>query len=123
MVSSTSSRATAREGRITPPVTVVLEGKARDGVEAGVVDGVTVLHAQGSGDDALVDVVAAHSPGQAVTLVTADRGLRRARRGPRGGRGRAALAVGAGRVATRGRRPCQPWSMSLSLSSPWKAGM
>ena len=70
-------RAAAREGRIATPVTVVLEGKAREGVEAGVADGVTVLHAPGSGDDALVDVAAAaHASGREVTLVTADRGLR-----------------------------------------------
>jgi hypothetical protein len=69
-------RTAARDGRLSPPVTVVLEGKARDGVEAGVADGVTVLHAPGSGDDALVDVVAG-APDDEVTLVTADRELRR----------------------------------------------
>jgi rRNA-processing protein FCF1 len=37
---------------------------------------VTVLHAVGSGDDALADVVA-HRGEQNVTLVTADRELRR----------------------------------------------
>jgi hypothetical protein len=61
-------------GRLSESVVVVLEGKARDGVEAGVVDGVTVLHAAGSGDDLLVDVISDAS-GQ-VTLVTADRELR-----------------------------------------------
>lgn len=70
-------REAARDGRITPPVTVVLEGKARDGVGAGEADGVTVVHAPGSGDDALVDVVAEQdSSVRAVTLVTADRELR-----------------------------------------------
>ncbi len=43
-------------------------------MEAGVSDGVTVLHAPGSGDDTLV-AVAADATGQ-VTLVTADRALR-----------------------------------------------
>jgi rRNA-processing protein FCF1 len=57
-------------------VIVVLEGKARGGVRGGVVDGVTVLHAAGSGDDTLVQV-AANAPDQVVTLVTADRELRR----------------------------------------------
>jgi hypothetical protein len=70
-------RAAARDGRLSPPVTVVLEGQARDGVEAGEADGVTVLHAPGSGDDALVGVIDDAAPDQAVTLVTADRELRR----------------------------------------------
>ncbi|HEY6472687.1 MAG TPA: hypothetical protein VIY26_07330 [Acidimicrobiales bacterium] len=70
-------RAAARDGRITQPVTVVLEGQARHGVEAGEADGVTVLHAPGSGDDALVDVVEEAAPDHEVTLVTADRELRR----------------------------------------------
>ena len=35
------------------PVVVVLEGKARAGVQEGVVDGVEVVHARGTGDDAL----------------------------------------------------------------------
>ncbi len=55
---------------------MVLEGKARQGAPSGQTDGVTVMHASGSGDDALVDVVA-QSPGHTVTLVTADRELRR----------------------------------------------
>jgi hypothetical protein len=52
---------------------VVLEGKARAGVERGVVDGVTVRHAPGSGDDTLLEVIAG-ATGQ-VTLVSADRAL------------------------------------------------
>ena len=70
-------RAAARDGRIVPPVTVVLEGQARQGVEAGEADGVTVVHAPGSGDDALVDVAEDAGPDHEVTLVTADRELRR----------------------------------------------
>jgi rRNA-processing protein FCF1 len=53
---------------------VVLEGAARLGVEAGTADGVTVLHAPGSGDDMLI-AVTADATGQ-VTLVSADRALR-----------------------------------------------
>ena len=68
-------RAGVASGRLTPPVVVVLEGKARGGAEAGTAGGVTVRHADGSGDDALVDVVAEEA-GQEVTLVTADRELR-----------------------------------------------
>jgi rRNA-processing protein FCF1 len=52
---------------------VVLEGAARAGVEAGVANGVTVLHAPGSGDDTLLSA-AAESADQ-VTLVSADRAL------------------------------------------------
>jgi 8-oxo-dGTP diphosphatase len=56
-------------------VIVVLEGKAREGVEPGLADDITVQHAVGSGDDMLVDIVGSE-PGQKVTLVTADRELR-----------------------------------------------
>jgi hypothetical protein len=66
---------------LDPPVTVVLEGQARGGVASGEVDGVTVVHAAGSGDDALVAVVAdaadaADAADGGITLVTADRELR-----------------------------------------------
>jgi rRNA-processing protein FCF1 len=57
-------------------VVVVLEGKAREGVPRGLADGVTVEHAVGSGDDMLVDI-AGRASDQTVTLVTADRELRR----------------------------------------------
>jgi len=62
--------------RIAQPVIVVLEGKARGGAEPGLAGGVTVLHAIGSGDEMLVDIAGLAS-GQEVTLVTADRELRR----------------------------------------------
>ena len=67
-------RASAGAGRLTQPVVVVLEGKARGGVDPGVADGVTVLHASGSGDDTLL-AVTADATGQVVTLVSADRAL------------------------------------------------
>ena len=60
-------------------VVLVLEGAARKGADAGVIDGVRVVHAPQSGDDAIVDLVAeATGPdsGRPVTVVTADRGLR-----------------------------------------------
>jgi predicted ribonuclease YlaK len=69
-------RAAVDSGQIAQPVVVVLEGKARAGAEAGSDDRVTVLHATGSGDDLLVDVIAS-TPDHEVTLVTADRELRR----------------------------------------------
>lgn len=68
-------RAAVTSGRLTDPVVVVLEGAARNGARPEEAHGVTVLHAPGSGDDALVDVVAAADG--PVTLVTADRELRR----------------------------------------------
>jgi hypothetical protein len=67
-------RAAARDGRIDPPVVVVLEGRARDGAAPGEADGVEVVHASGEGDDTIVDVVAA-ADADAVTVVSADRGL------------------------------------------------
>lgn len=55
-------------------VVVVLEGRARGGVPAGIAGNVHTVHASGAGDDELVaQCVAAASEG--VTLVTADRGL------------------------------------------------
>jgi hypothetical protein len=59
---------------LPPPLEVVLvvEGRAR-GVEG--VDGVRVVAAPGSGDDTIVDLVAAARPRRTV-VVTADRGLR-----------------------------------------------
>jgi hypothetical protein len=66
-------RTAVGSGRLVEPVVVVLEGAARGGVEAGEADGVTVLHAPGSGDDTLLSV-AAESADQ-VTLVSADRAL------------------------------------------------
>jgi hypothetical protein len=69
-------RAAVGSGRLDQPVVVVLEGAARGGVEAGTVDGVTVLHATGSGDDALLAAAAdAADAARPVTLVSADRAL------------------------------------------------
>jgi predicted ribonuclease YlaK len=70
-------RAAVAAGRLTGPVVVVLEGKARAGVSSGVAEGVTVVHADGGGDDALVDVVGRVTDEEEVVLVTADRQLRR----------------------------------------------
>jgi hypothetical protein len=66
-------RAAAQEGRLSAPVVVVLEGKARSGAEPGEADGVTVVHAPASGDDKLVDVIRKTTSG--VTLVSADKEL------------------------------------------------
>ncbi len=66
-------RAAVQAGRLAEPVVIVLEGRARDGAEAGVAGGVTVRHAPGSGDDMLLDIVAGTQTH--VTLVSADRAL------------------------------------------------
>jgi hypothetical protein len=68
-------RRAARDGRLEPPVVVVLEGRARDGAEPGRADGVDVVHAPGEGDDMIVAVVAAAGADDEVTVVSADRGL------------------------------------------------
>ena len=68
-------RAAVRAGRLSPPVVVVLEGRARDGAEPSEDGGLTVVHAPGGGDDELVSIAA--QAGDDVTLVTADRALRR----------------------------------------------
>jgi rRNA-processing protein FCF1 len=68
-------RAVVDSGQIAQPVVVVLEGKAREGASSGLIGGVTVVHADGSGDDTLVQVLAESDDGP-VTLVTADRELR-----------------------------------------------
>lgn len=58
-------------------VELVLEGRAKSGVSAGDAGGVTTVHAPGEGDDEIVDRCRGHAQaGAAVTVVTADRGLR-----------------------------------------------
>lgn len=69
-------RAAVADGRLPPPVTIVLEGAARAGSEPGGSGGVEVVHAAGSGDDELAAIAAASRPGVTV-LVSADRELRR----------------------------------------------
>jgi hypothetical protein len=54
-------------------VVMVVEGRARD---VPGVEGVRVVPAAGSGDDAIVALVAAEGAGRPVVVVTADRGLR-----------------------------------------------
>lgn len=59
-------------GRLEPPVTVVLEGRARAGAHEAREDGVEVVHAPGEGDDTIAAIVAANRD---VTVITADRAL------------------------------------------------
>ena len=57
-------------------VDLVLEGAAREGVTAGTTGHVHVVHADGHGDDAIVEAARRRlSVGCAVTVVTADREL------------------------------------------------
>ena len=65
-------RATVSAGRLDPPVTLVLEGRARAGADEAVVDGVEVVHAPGEGDDTIAAIAKAHHE---VIVVTADREL------------------------------------------------
>jgi uncharacterized protein YaiI (UPF0178 family) len=65
-------RATVAAGRLDPPVTIVLEGRARDGADEADVDGVEVVHALGEGDDTIAAIAEA---GRHAIVVTADRGL------------------------------------------------
>lgn len=69
-------------GVLVPPVVIVLEGAARGGVDAtespSSATTVCVVHARGSGDDTIVEIVAEIIDRPAhVTVVTADRDLRR----------------------------------------------
>ena len=61
-----------RAGRLAPPVTIVLEGRAREGADEADVNGVEVVHAPGEGDDTIAAIAEAMSE---VLVVTADRGL------------------------------------------------
>jgi hypothetical protein len=65
-------RATVTAGRLGPPVTIVLEGRARGGADEADVDGVEVVHAPGDGDDTIAAIAEAN---REVVVVTADRGL------------------------------------------------
>ncbi|MCQ8771774.1 NYN domain-containing protein [Streptomyces telluris] len=71
-----ADRAARGEGELfagTPEVVLVVEGKARG---AGPVPGVRIEEAAGSGDDRIVELVAAREPGRRCVVVTADRALR-----------------------------------------------
>jgi hypothetical protein len=59
-------------GRLGPPVTIVLEGRARAGADEADVDGVEVVHAPGEGDDTIAVIAEAN---REVVVVTADREL------------------------------------------------
>lgn len=68
--------AAVAQGRLDPPVVLVLEGAARRGVDEGDAGGVRIVHAQGLGDDTLASVAAAAAAaGEPTILVSADRGL------------------------------------------------
>lgn len=56
-----------------PRVVAVVEGAARGAQPAGEVE---VIEAQGSGDDAIVELVRQARPWETVRVITADRGLK-----------------------------------------------
>ena len=65
------------EAELGADVVLVLEGAARGGPAEGANGRVTTVHAAGSGDDAIVDVVRERlRTGENPVVVTADRGLR-----------------------------------------------
>jgi hypothetical protein len=67
-------RRAVADGSLDSPVVLVLEGKAKAGVaEHAAPDGVAVVHAPGSGDDAIADLASEH--GGVAVVVTADRAL------------------------------------------------
>src|SRR5438270_6232871 len=53
-------RATVTAGRLEPPVTIVLEGRARAGADEADIDGVEVVHAPGEGDDTIASITQAN---------------------------------------------------------------
>lgn len=65
-------RATVVAGRLDPPVTIVLEGRFRAGIEESDLCGVAVVHAPGEGDDTIVVIARSNLD---VVVVTADRDL------------------------------------------------
>jgi hypothetical protein len=65
-------RASVVAGRLDSPVTVVLEGQARAGVDQSIADGVEIVHAPGEADDT---IAALAENDRKVVVVTADREL------------------------------------------------
>lgn len=65
-------RAAVVAGQLDPPVTVVLEGRARAGVDEAIANGVEVVHAPGEADDTIAAFSQQH---REVVVVTADREL------------------------------------------------
>ena len=64
--------ATVVDGRLDPPVTVVLEGRFREAAEESDLDGVAVGACAGEGDDTIVAIARSNCD---VVVVTADRDL------------------------------------------------
>jgi len=65
-------RAAVVAGQLSPPVAIVVEGRARAGADPGCVGGVEVVHAPAAGDDTIAALAEASHE---VVVVTADRGL------------------------------------------------
>lgn len=73
-----SIAAALEAGRLSKPVTVVIEGRAREAAEGrSATPGLELVSAPGSGDDAIVEAARkARDAGEEVVVVTADRALR-----------------------------------------------
>lgn len=65
-------RASVHAGSVDAPITLVVEGQARAGVEESDIDGVVVVHASADGDGTIAELTTMHDD---VVVVTADRGL------------------------------------------------
>ena len=65
-------RASVAADQLDPPVSIVLEGRARSGAEEADLDGIAIVHAPGEGDDTIAALAEAHLH---VVVVTADREL------------------------------------------------
>lgn len=65
-------RAALAAGRVSEPVTIVLEGRARAGAEEGELEGLRVVHAPGEADDTIAAIAEAN---RGAVVVTADRAL------------------------------------------------
>ncbi len=70
----TQLHAATGAGQLRAPVIVVLEGAAKSGADEGTMGGVTVVHANSDGDEAIVALAGRES--RPVVLVSADRRLR-----------------------------------------------
>jgi hypothetical protein len=68
-------RATVTAGRLSPPLALVVEGRARAGADDVAVDSVEVVDAPTEGDDTIAAIAEDH---RQVIVVTADRGTSRA---------------------------------------------
>jgi hypothetical protein len=68
-------RLAVADGRVEPPVVVILEGAARRGAPQADEGGVRVVHAPGEGDETIAASATSAAAAGPVTVVSADRAL------------------------------------------------